>query len=87
MLIIICPNCGPRNSDEFAYKGEVKPRPEVSATAPDEWRRYLYMRDNLAGWVSERWFHGSGCRRHLMVERHTVTNEIRDVGLVGGDQA
>ena len=87
MLVIICPHCGPRNSDEFTYQGELKRRPQVAVTAPGEWRRYLYMRDNLAGWVSERWFHGSGCRRYLMLERHTVTNEIRDVELVGGEQA
>lgn len=87
MLVIICPNCGPRNSDEFVYQGEVRPRPAVDDTDPAEWRRYLYMKSNLADWVAERWFHVSGCRRYLMLERHTVTNEIRDVELVGGEQA
>ncbi len=86
MLVIICPNCGPRNSDEFTYQGEVRPRPNVNDTNPAEWRRYLYMRSNRADWVSERWFHGSGCRRYLMLERHTVTNEIRDVEPVGSEQ-
>lgn len=87
MLVIICPNCGPRNSDEFTYQGELRPRPDVAETDPDEWRRYLYIRANESGWVSERWFHVSGCRRFLMVERHTVSNEIRDVEQVGGEQA
>lgn len=87
MLVIICPNCGPRNSDEFVFQGEVWPRPAVNHTDPAEWRRYLYMKSNLADWVSERWFHVSGCRRYLMLERHTVTNEIRDIELVGGEQA
>ncbi|MGD2101439.1 MAG: sarcosine oxidase subunit delta [Acidimicrobiia bacterium] len=82
MLVIICPHCGPRNSDEFTYQGEVKPRPDVTATEPGEWRRYLYMKSNERGWVNERWFHGSGCRRFLMVERHTASNEIRKVEVV-----
>lgn len=87
MLLIICPNCGPRNSDEFTFQGELRSRPHVEETDPAEWRRYLYMRANVSGWVSERWFHVSGCRRYLMLERHTETNEIRDVELVGGEQA
>lgn len=87
MLVIICPYCGPRNSDEFTYQGEVPPRPDVNGADPAEWRRYLYMKSNLAGWVSERWFHVSGCRRFLMIERNTVTNEIRDVEVVGEELA
>lgn len=82
MLVIICPNCGPRNSDDFTYQGEVAARPD--GADPAEWRRYLYMKTNAAGWVSERWFHVSGCRRYLMIERHTVSNEIRDVAVIGG---
>lgn len=84
MLVIICPYCGPRNSDEFTFQGEVTPRPD--GTDRDDWRRYLYMETNASGWVSERWFHVSGCRRYLMVERHTVTNEIRDIIPIGGEQ-
>jgi heterotetrameric sarcosine oxidase delta subunit len=86
MLVILCPNCGPRNSDEFVYQGELRARPDVGGTDRSEWRRYLYMRSNKAGWVSERWFHLSGCRRFLMLERHTESNEIRDVEAVGGEQ-
>lgn len=86
MLVIICPNCGPRNSDEFNYQGVVKVRPDPNNTDPGEWRRYLYMRSNPSDWVSERWFHVSGCRRYLMLERHTESNEIRDVALLGEQQ-
>ena len=32
---------------------------------------------NPAGWTSEKWYHGFGCRRFLYIERHTVTNEVR----------
>lgn len=83
MLVIVCPHCGPRNSDEFTYQGERKPRPEVSTTDAAEWRRYLYMKANQGGWATERWFHGSGCRRFLMLERHMSTNEIRSVSQIG----
>ncbi len=86
MLLIICPNCGPRNSEEFTFQGEVRSRPDVNTVDPEAWRRYLYMRSNESGWVSERWFHVSGCRRFLMIERHTVSNEIRDVSLLGEEQ-
>lgn len=83
MLLITCPHCGPRNDDEFAFKGEVVPRPQVGETEPAEWRSYLYMKDNVSGWHEERWFHVSGCRRFLRVERNTATNEIRRVKAIG----
>lgn len=78
MLLIVCPHCGPRNNNEFAFGGETISRPSVDAT-PEEWRGYLYEKANVAGWQSEQWFHVAGCRRFLNVERNTVTNEIRDV--------
>jgi sarcosine oxidase delta subunit len=37
------------------------------------------MKTNAAGWQEERWFHVSGCRRFLMIERNQDTNEIRMV--------
>jgi heterotetrameric sarcosine oxidase delta subunit len=82
MLLIICPHCGPRNSDEFVFKGERGRRPPVHADAA-EWRSYLYLKDNAAGWQHEQWFHVAGCRRFLNVERHTISNEIRSVGDAG----
>jgi heterotetrameric sarcosine oxidase delta subunit len=74
----MCPHCGPRNSNEFSFGGELSTRPDPD-TDPAEWRRYLYMKQNVAGWQQEQWFHVSGCRRFLIVERHTVTNVIRSV--------
>lgn len=82
MLVIVCPNCGPRNDAEFTYRGEIVPRPGPD-TDPATWRRYLYTKQNRAGWQTERWFHVSGCRRFLDVERDTSTNEIRSVTQVG----
>ncbi len=79
MLLIVCPHCGPRNDTEFTYhQGEPRVRPMPDAT-PSVWRRYLYEEANEAGWVTEQWFHGMGCRRFLHIERHTVSNEIRAV--------
>lgn len=83
MLMIVCPHCGPRNSSEFSFQGEIVLRPSPESDA-DAWRDYLYMKNNVAGWQTERWFHVSGCRRFLNVERHTVTNEIGVVTPVGG---
>ena len=75
MLLIPCPHCGNRNSDEFTFSGEVVPRPPLDSDAA-EWRRYLYMKANGSGWQEERWFHVSGCRRFLLVERNLDSNEI-----------
>ena len=44
MILITCPNCGPRNSAEFAYFGETSPRPDVNATDLAEWSKYLYTK-------------------------------------------
>ena len=83
MLLIICPFCGPRNSDEFSYRGEIVPRPSADADE-SSWRGYLYTKENGAGWRVERWFHVSGCRRFLDVTRDNQSNEIRSVEPVGG---
>ncbi len=77
MIVLACPHCGPRNASEFRYVGELRSRPDPNATSPAEWRSYLYVQTNPAGWVTERWYHRAGCRRYLVVERHTVTNEVR----------
>jgi sarcosine oxidase subunit delta len=77
LILVPCPWCGRRNSQEFRYVGEAKARPDPASTTPDEWRAYLYLKANPADWVIETWFHRSGCRRYLSVERHTVTNVIR----------
>lgn len=78
MIVIPCPWCGPRDSDEFAYVGEPRRRPEPRTTTPREWRDYLYLRSNKAGWRTERWYHRFGCRRYLLVERDTLTNAVRE---------
>ncbi|HTX00536.1 MAG TPA: sarcosine oxidase subunit delta [Acidimicrobiales bacterium] len=82
MIQLPCPYCGLRNSAEFAYQGESRSRPPAGSD-PATWRSYLYLRHNPAGWTTESWYHRSGCRRFLVVERHTVTNEVRAARLAG----
>lgn len=77
MMLLPCPWCGPRNVSEFGYVGERSPRPDPATTGPSEWRAYLYTRRNARGWTAETWYHGNGCRRHVVIERHTLTNETR----------
>jgi sarcosine oxidase delta subunit len=63
VILLPCPYCGARNASEFHYVGEVS--------------TFLYTRLNPASWTTETWFHRAGCRQHFVVERHTVTNEVR----------
>ena len=88
MILLACPHCGPRHAGEFRWLGEEVRRPDPATTTPEQWRAYLYLRKNPAGWVTETWLHRGGCRKFLVVERHTVTNEVRSVrtaGERGGD--
>lgn len=80
MMLLPCPHCGTRNVGEFRYVGEARSRPDPGTVTQAEWRRYLYFHTNALGWVQERWYHGSGCRRYFTVERHTGTNQVRRVG-------
>jgi heterotetrameric sarcosine oxidase delta subunit len=77
MLLVPCPWCGPRGSQEFRFVGDARTRPDPAATSPEEWRAYLYFEDNQDTWAVETWFHRAGCRRYFVAERHRVTNEIR----------
>jgi heterotetrameric sarcosine oxidase delta subunit len=77
MILLPCPYCGLRNAAEFRYVGEVSERPDPNETGVEEWRSYLYARNNQAGWTTETWYHSAGCRQHFVVERHTMTNELR----------
>ncbi len=77
MILLPCPYCGARNASEFRYVGELSERPDPDATSIEEWRSFLYTRANPADWTTETWFHHAGCGQHFVVERHTVSNEVR----------
>lgn len=83
MLLVPCPHCGPRNSADLRYEGEAIARPDPNATSPEEWRGYLYLRDNPAGWIRETWYCRSGCRRFFVLERNLASNEFREPPLPG----
>lgn len=88
MILVPCPCCGPRNAAEFRWCGEVRERPDPGTATPEQWRSYLYLRRNAAGWSVETWYHRAGCGRFFIAERHTVTNQIRAAYLrAQGEQA
>lgn len=77
MIRLNCPNCGPRNVDEFRYGGEYNPRPPSPSVATDtEWADYIHMRHNKRGMQKEWWHHRAGCGIWFFAERHTGTNEV-----------
>jgi heterotetrameric sarcosine oxidase delta subunit len=74
-FLITCPRCGARDVAEFRYGGELQTRPLPGSTVL-EWSAYLFDRRNVAGVEQAWWFHRSGCRRWLQVERDTRTNQV-----------
>jgi heterotetrameric sarcosine oxidase delta subunit len=80
-LKVTCPHCGPRYTTEFWFGGAMEPHavpaaPGVDALTADFDR--VWLRTNVAGVQAERWFHHAGCRRWLVVDRDTRTNEFHD---------
>ena len=76
MILLSCPNCGPRNVSEFRFGGEVSQRPKGEDISRAEWTEYIYMRDNKLGMQREWWYHRQGCKRWFIAERHTQTHEV-----------
>ena len=74
-FLLSCPNCGPRDVNEFAYAGEVTVRPKGSPSRR-ELSSYLYFRRNVAGIQREWWCHRLGCQLWFQAERDTRTNEV-----------
>ncbi len=79
MIRINCPFCGERDHSEFSYGGDASiVYPELDASM-DEWHDAIFMRENIRGMQSETWHHANGCRMWLIVERDTMTHEIKSV--------
>ncbi len=77
MLLLTCPNCGPRNVAEFRFGGEMNSRPKDPAAISDaRWSDYLYMRHNSMGVETEWWYHRAGCGLWFLAERNTATNVV-----------
>lgn len=79
MIRINCPFCGERDHSEFTYGSDASVQyPALDAPATD-WHEAVYLRENIRGMQSETWHHVSGCRMWLVVQRDTMTHEIRSV--------
>ncbi|MBT2519394.1 sarcosine oxidase subunit delta [Arthrobacter sp. ISL-28] len=85
MLLIPCPNCGPRDETEFHYGGQAHVAyPENPNELNDrEWAEYLFYRENTKGTFAERWVHSTGCRQWFNMVRDTVTYDIQAVYQMG----
>ncbi len=75
MKIMHCPLNGPRNISEFAYGGEVKTVPDQLTCSDREWADYVFYENNLAGVVTEWWFH-TPSSYWFLAERDTVSDEV-----------
>ena len=79
MIRIPCPFCGERDHTEFGYGGDATVQyPPLDASAED-WLQAVFERENVRGMQAETWQHVNGCRMWLIVERDTMTHEIRSV--------
>jgi len=78
MFNIKCPHCGPRDENEFIWRGPAfLTRPVYAEDLSDEsWADYLYMRENKKGKNTEQWCHSKGCGEWFVIERDTETHEI-----------
>ncbi|HEY3068734.1 MAG TPA: sarcosine oxidase subunit delta [Gaiellaceae bacterium] len=74
-FLLPCPNCGPRDVNEFTCAGEVTVRPK-GAPSLRELAMYIYFRRNVAGVQREWWYHRLGCEIWFQAERDTRTNEV-----------
>jgi sarcosine oxidase subunit delta len=85
MLLMNCPNCGPRAEIEFRCGGEAHiVRPGPHGTVNDEaWADYLYFRGNPRGNHRERWVHSAGCGQWFNIVRDTVTHRISVIYPIG----
>ncbi len=79
MLLIHCPYCQKTLPElEFAYAGEAHiSRPaDPSAVSDEDWRDFLFVRDNKRGQHFERWRHIHGCGRFFNAVRDTVSDKF-----------
>ena len=80
-FLLPCPNCGPRDVNEFVYAGEVSVRPKKPPSVA-QLSAYVYLRRNVAGVQREWWFHRFGCELWFQAERDTRTNEVLTTDVV-----
>ena len=79
MIRINCPFCGERDHSEFSYGGDASIEYPALDAPMEEWHDAIFLRENIRGMQAETWHHANGCRMWLVVERDTMTHEIRSV--------
>ena len=81
---ITCPYCGPRDHQEFTFRGDASAkRPSMKNTSIEDHASYVFDRQNPDGLHREVWNHTGGCRTHVVVTRNTVTHEVTSCEAVG----
>ena len=74
---LTCPWCGPRDIEEFTFGGDASvPRPQFDNMSPDDWKVYLFERDNPCGPHREFWHHEAGCRQWIVAMRDTSDHTV-----------
>ena len=79
MIRINCPFCGERDHSEFGYGGDASIEYPPLYAPMEDWHDAIYLRENIRGMQAETWHHVNGCRMWLVVERDTMTHEIKSV--------
>ena len=74
-LRVVCPNCGSRPFTEFWFGGEVLEDSSNPDPLEADYER-VWLKRNMAGLQSERWYHFAGCRRWFTAHRDTTRNEF-----------
>ena len=75
-MLLPCPYCGPRSSEEFTYLGDASVKRPSPKAAFEKWHEFVHERRNPMGLIREFWQHTGGCRAWLVCERNTVTHEV-----------
>lgn len=73
-LRITCPTCGTRAMEEWVH-GEMFDLPDTLTDDERDIDRGFFH-NNTEGVISEAWFHLYGCRRWIVVQRDTRTDQI-----------
>ncbi|MCP5156050.1 MAG: sarcosine oxidase subunit delta [Ectothiorhodospiraceae bacterium] len=81
MLRIPCPFCGPRDHAEFSYEGDATVAYPPLDASREDWFEAVFLRANPCGAHREMWHHVQGCRAFVVVERDTLTHEIKGARL------
>jgi sarcosine oxidase, subunit delta len=81
VILIECPNCGPRVSGEYSFLGDITEQPPTEPHDIEAWRRYLYFSENSPSWTHERWIHSHGCNAVIELRRHRTSNACPEAGV------